>query len=67
MINTCPRGTHCNFAEYAQALFIKSVMKDGFCMGAKEVPVVFDDPSRNGVTPKEIQQLRRDQPDAMGF
>ncbi|XP_078589268.1 uncharacterized protein LOC144869676 isoform X2 [Branchiostoma floridae x Branchiostoma japonicum] len=59
LINTSPLGQHRTFLEYSQFLFLKWVLPF-FQSGCYEVHIVFDDPHRNGLSPKDVERSRRD-------
>ncbi|XP_066282530.1 uncharacterized protein [Branchiostoma lanceolatum] len=59
LINVSPLGSHKTFFDYALFLF-RQWMLPFFESGAKEIHLLFDDPNRNGFTPKDIERQRRD-------
>ena len=60
LINILPWAGHTTLTDYAHFLR-KQYIDFYFRNGAKEVHVVFDDPGSLPNTPKQFEQLRRDQ------
>ncbi|XP_070574570.1 uncharacterized protein [Ptychodera flava] len=54
------RGTMLKVLDYLHSLLQRWVAQYFYFLHAKEVHVVFDDPKRNGLSPKDIERLRRD-------
>ncbi|XP_078680864.1 uncharacterized protein LOC144915910 [Branchiostoma floridae x Branchiostoma belcheri] len=59
LINTSPLCQHRTFLDYSFFLFQKWVLPF-LQSGCVEVHIVFDDPNRNGLSPKEVERNRRD-------
>ncbi|CAC5358990.1 unnamed protein product [Mytilus coruscus] len=60
IINTSPLSIHKTFSEYAAFLFELWVVRRHHQLSASEVHIIFDHPNRNGVSPKDLEQSRRD-------
>ena len=62
MINSSPLfGQHKSFIDYAIFLVRCWIIPYLSKKSVKEVHVVFDHPERQGVSPKQIERLRRDE------
>ena len=62
MINSSPLfGQHKSFIDYAIFLVRRWIIPYLSKKSVKEVHVVFDHPERQGVSPKQIERLRRDE------
>jgi hypothetical protein len=60
IINYVPLSVHKVFSEYAKFLFDRWVVRPHKLDGATEVHMIFDDPNRHGMSPKDIERCRRD-------
>ena len=60
IINSSPLAIHRTFAEYAQFLFDIWVVRPRNQFNTSEVHLIFDDPNRHGISPKDIERSRRD-------
>lgn len=60
MINCPPLAIHKSFGEYASFLYRRWVEGSMKKFHANEVHILFDDPLRHGVSPKDIERARRD-------
>jgi hypothetical protein len=61
MINTSPlQQLHKTFADYAEFLFSRWVVKSHKTYNATQVHVIFDHPNRHGISAKDIERARRD-------
>jgi hypothetical protein len=58
MINTKPRKTCRTFGAYAEVLLKRWIIK-WLSKGTSQIHIVFDDPDRNQLNPKEIERSRR--------
>ncbi|CAC5405132.1 unnamed protein product [Mytilus coruscus] len=59
IINTSPLASHQTFGDYCDFLFNGWIIKYYNQYTANEVHLLFNDPNRNGVSPKNIQRTRR--------
>ncbi|CAC5418643.1 unnamed protein product [Mytilus coruscus] len=59
IINTSPLASHQTFGDYGEFLFNRWIIKYYNQYTANEVHLLFDDPNRNGVSPKDIERTRR--------
>ncbi|CAG2204296.1 unnamed protein product [Mytilus edulis] len=59
IINTSPLASHQTFGDYGDFLFNRWIIKYYNQYTANEVHLLFDDPNRNGVSPKDIERTRR--------
>ena len=59
MINTTPLRIHCCMLEYAKLMLHRYVNRY-LSVGVEEVHIVFDDPGRYNIHPKDIERERRD-------
>ena len=59
LINTNPLGCHKSLADYTRFLLTRFILTQ-FSRGSEEVHVIFDNPARTKITPKSIEQSRRD-------
>ena len=60
IINSRPLGYHVSFLQYASFLFDRWVLNFYARYNASEIHVLFDDPERNGPSPKDVERARRD-------
>ncbi|CAC5415615.1 unnamed protein product [Mytilus coruscus] len=56
IINTSPLASHQTFGDYGEFLFNRWIIKYYNQYTANEVHLLFDDPNRNGVSPKDIEK-----------
>ena len=61
IINTIPLAVHKTFSDYICFLFDKWVSRPQKQFQATEIHLVFDDPNRHGLSPKDLERSRRDQ------
>ncbi|XP_071951903.1 uncharacterized protein [Antedon mediterranea] len=60
LINTTPLQSHETFRDYMSFLFRQWVLRPFREYHASEVHVVFDHPSKHGLSPKDVERTRRD-------
>ena len=60
IINSVPISNQRSFSDYAEFLFDRWVIRSHKVYKATEVHLIFDDPNRHGISPKDLERSRRD-------